>query len=193
VNCSERVQDSSGHAISNASKMTYLGATLAADGRMGSELSRRIGMAKGDFRYLSRVWRHSALTRKHKLEVFRSLVEARLLYGLSTACFVKADLRRLDGFQAKCLRIVLRIPPSHLSRISNESVRQRASWKPASILLRERQVQLLGKVIRSSSEDPMRAVSFIAGTLQPATTRYIRRVGRPRQEWINQVMPYFDQ
>ena len=53
VTCSERVQDSSGHAISNASKMTYLGAILAADGRMGSELSRPIGMAKGDFRYLS--------------------------------------------------------------------------------------------------------------------------------------------
>ena len=144
-------------------------------------------MAKGDFRYLSRVWKHSALTRRHKLDVFRSLVESKLLYGLCTACFTKAELRRLDGFQAGCLRGIVGILPSYLSRISNETVRQRAGWSSASSKLHDRQIKLLEKVESSDADSQMRKVSSIPGTTLPATSRYVRRVGRPRMEWISQV------
>lgn len=31
--------------------------------------------------------------------------------------------------------------------------------------------------------DPLRRLTFVPGCLQPATGRYVRRVGRPRNEW----------
>jgi hypothetical protein len=59
--------------------MTYLGASLASDGSVGSELSRRIGAASGDFRSLSKVWKHSALTTVRKLAAYSALVESKLM------------------------------------------------------------------------------------------------------------------
>jgi hypothetical protein len=34
----------------------------------------------------------------------------------------------------------------------------------------------------------MKVASFIPGTLEPATNRYVRRVGRPRLEWVPQLL-----
>ena len=160
--------------------MTYLGASLAFDGRVGFELSRRIGVAKGDFR----IWRHSSLTTVRKLAAYSALVESK------TGSFTKAELRRLDGFQAKCLRAILKIPPSQFSRISNLAVRERANCKSASQILLERQLVLFGKVLRSPSEDILHQASFVPGVLTPATSRYVRVVGHPRKEWVPELLPH---
>ena len=110
------------------------------------------------------------------------------MYGLSAGCFTKLELRRLDGFQAKCLRTVLGVAPSFVSRISNACVRSTAGWKPASQVLMEQQLLLLGKVLRSAPNGPLQKASFIPGTIRPATDRYVRRVGRPRREWVPHVI-----
>ena len=192
VRCAETIRNTSGQPIAGQNNMGYLGASLASDGTAGAELSRRIGMAKHDFRALCKVWRHSTLTTKRKLEVYKSLVESKLLYGLVTASFTKAQLRRLDGFQAKCLRTIMGVQPSFLSRISNETVRAQADWKPASKMLRLEQLVYLGKVLRSDPAGPLKQVSFVPDTLLPATDRCVRRVGRPRKEWLKSVMPDAD-
>ena len=179
----------SGTEVTAVSSLVYLGATLAADGRMGSELSRRIGAAKADFRTLQKVWGHSDLTLSRKLEIYAALVESKLFYGLTAGCFSVAELRRLDGFQARCLRSILKIPPSFISRVPNSIVRERAQSETASQKLLKRQLVLLGKVMRASLDGTLQQVSFIPGTTQPATARYVRRVGRPRKEWIPQLMP----
>ena len=67
VHCAEPVLGLSGTPLTSTDRLTYLGASLAADGKNGSELSRRIGMAKQDFRALCKVWRHSSLTQRRKL------------------------------------------------------------------------------------------------------------------------------
>ena len=184
-----RFRDRLPHTLTGAGCHGWLDSVRgAADGRIGSELSRRIGMARRDFNTLQKVWRHSSVTRVQKLRYFGSFVESKLLYGLATACFRKQELRRLDGFQSKCLRVILGILPSYLSRISNEEVRRRAGTKACSELLLNRQLLLLGKVLRQSEGHPGKEVSFIPGTWVPATSRYVRRVGRPRKEWVTSVL-----
>jgi len=190
INCSNVVRNVSLDAIDAKASLSYLGANLTSDGRAGSELSRRIGAAKADFRSLCKVWKHSCLTRAQKLEVYRALVESKLMYALCTCCFVKAELRRLDGFQSKCLRSILGIPPSYLSRISNAAVREKAGWTSASEQLVQQQMMLLGKVMRAAPDSTLQKVSFIPGTLQPVTSRFVRKVGRPRKEWITDVLPH---
>ena len=69
------------------------------------------------------------------------------------------------------------------------TVRSQAGWKTASKLLLERQLIFLGKVLRTSSDSVLRKVCFIPDTLQPSTSRYVRRVGRPRKEWMSSVLP----
>ena len=49
-------------------------------------------------------------------------------------------------------------------------------------------LQLLGKVIRATPANPLRSSCLVGNTLQPLTSHYIRRVGRPRKEWVTTVL-----
>ena len=66
------------------------------------------------------------------LEFFDAFILSKLRYGLSTVWLLTSHRRRIDGFVARCLRSLLRIPSSFVSRISNAAVLERAGTKPFS-------------------------------------------------------------
>ena len=114
-----------------------------------------------------------------------------IMYSLSTCCLNKAQLRRLDGFQAKCLRTILGIAPSFYSRISNNEVLRRAAQNSASQTLLQQQLNQFGKVLRSRDTSHLFSSSLVTGTkwsLIPTVSFYIRRVGRPRKEWVPTIL-----
>ena len=174
-----KVYKPSGENIPAKSELDYLGAMIASDGKHGNELCRRIGAAKATFNSLEKVWRHSNLTGRGKVRVFASLVESKLLYSLSSMCLTVSEKRQLNGFQNRCLRQIVGIKPSFISRVSNLEVLQRSGHTLATTLLDRRQLQLFGKVLRSPETHPLRAISFIPGTNRPLTERFVRRRGRP--------------
>ena len=177
-----------GTPMTEVTSLKYLGAVVDGLGRSDSEISRKLGCAKGDFRELAKLWAHAAVTTKDKLLYFQALVVAKLIYGLSSMWMVTVQLRRLDGFYARCLRQILKIPCSFVSRISNARVFAKAGVKPFSEQLLGRQLLLLGKVARSPDGGPCRRDTFTSGTMQPQIGRYVRRVGRPRQDWTTQLL-----
>ena len=65
---------------------------------------------------------------------------------------------------------------------------QRKGAQEASTLLLHRQLVLFGEILKSLAEEPLRFVSLVGDTLLPATARYVRRVGRPRREWVPSVL-----
>ena len=188
VQCNCNFEMPNGQQLVASDGMTYLGTVLTEDGRLNNELGRRIGAARAELVALTKVWRHSSLTTKRKLQIYSSLVESKLLYGLLTCSLTVAELRRLDGFQAKCLRQVLRIQPSFYSRISNKTVLVKAGSKSASELLAQQQLVMLGRVLRSPQTSALHKSALVPGTLLPATSFYIRRQGRPRKEWAPTVL-----
>ena len=98
-----------------------------------------------------------------------------------------ADVRRINGFYCRCLQVIVRIQPSYISRISNIKVLQEAGKQPiAKRLLRER-LLLYGRVARAPAGDELRKRTFKHGTLRPLTQKYVRRIGRPRNEWASQI------
>ena len=188
INTTASIPTPVGGCVSLEEQLLYLGTTLHADGNASAELSRRIGMAKGDFTVLSKVWRHSNLYIRQKVEFVTALIETKLLYSLVATCLKKSDLRRLDGFQCRCMRQLLKIPPAYISRVFNKTVLQKAGVVSISVKLERRQLLMLGRVLRASHDNPMHVNSFIPGTLRSAADRYVRRVGRPRKEWICTVL-----
>ena len=188
VNTSLSIPTPAGGCVDLQAAFLYLGTMLHSDGCVSGELCRRLGMAKGDFSALSKVWKHSNLSVRRKLEVFSALVEAKLLYSLVATCPRKADLRRLDGFQCRCLRQILRIPPAFVSRVSNKVILEKAGARPFSKKFSQRQLLMLGRIVRAPADNPLQKVSFIPGTLWSAANRYVRRVARPRKEWIASVL-----
>ena len=51
-----------------------------------------------------------------------------------------------------------------------------------------RQLLLMGKVVGSTAGSAIRRDVFIGNSLQTQVGRYVRRVGRPRQEWSTEVL-----
>ena len=176
-----------GERIIPKSGINYLGTVLSYNGLPGHELGRRIGIAKSDFRELQKVWKHSSLCRSRKIQIYRSLIEPKLLYSLSCLCLSAADRRRLDGFQNRCLRSILGIPSAFISRISNAETTRRADCCANTDLLLQHQFLLFGRAFRCSHDHPLRTAAFIPGSFQPATSAFVRRVGRPRREWVTAI------
>ena len=187
--CSTSVlRDTTGKKIQDTGSLLYLGGLLTSHGRADSEVSRKLGTAKGDFDKLQTVWRHANISRSRKIHFLYSLVISRLLCGLSSLWLVRAQLRRLDGFYARCLRRVLGIPSAYISRISNAKVFERAGVAPLSHQLLRQQLCLLRRVAQSPAGGPMRRDTLVNDSLRPQIGVYIRRVGRPRQDWTSQLM-----
>ena len=61
VRCEDVVRRPDGSVIDRQSDLTYLGTIVHEDGREGRELSRRLGMARREFRALAQLWKLSLL------------------------------------------------------------------------------------------------------------------------------------
>ena len=176
-----------GEIVNAKERMVYLGSTLAADGKIGSELNRRLGLARNDFDKLKTIWSHSGLPTWRKIAIFDACVVSKLLYSLHTACLNKVERRRIDGLHARCLRSIMRVAPAFYSRVSNATVFRWADSKTASFQLSQQQLLYLGKIARRDQDDPARACIFKPGTLELRELDSKRRVGRPRLEWGSEV------
>ena len=127
------------------------------------------------------------MTKQRKLEIFDACVLSKLRYGIASAGLLKADLRRLDGFQARCLRTMLGIKHSYISRICNKEVLARAGQALFTKQLLKQQLKLFRKISCLSDEHFLRELTFCPGSLRAATDRYVRKRGRPRNEWATKL------
>eukprot|EP00959_Pyramimonas_sp_CCMP1952_P054011 1129634-Pyramimonas_sp.AAC.1 len=75
----------------------------------------------------------------------------------------KAEKGRLDGYQARCLRIIQHLPPAFLTRVPNSKVPEQAGQKQCSAQLLQRQIPLVGKVGRAPDADSLRQLAFQPG------------------------------
>ena len=118
---------------------------------MEPELNKRVGAARAEVETLSRVWNHALFPKSKKVRICAACVISTILYCLHTAWLNQAELRRLNAFQSKCFRKILRIPHSYVSRISNKTVLERSGRNKISNMLPYRQLILCGKIASLTS------------------------------------------
>ena len=89
-------------------------------------------------------------------------------------------VKKLDGFYCKCLRRILGISHSYISRISNAFILKQFNSKPLSQILLYRQLILFGRVARMSDSSTMRQLVFaeqsvgrLSGELKSVIVRWI--------------------
>jgi hypothetical protein len=109
--------------------------------------------------------------------------------------FTKALEARVDYFQAKCYRNILKIQAAYYSRVSNKEVLDAVSMhfydKPGKISPMSRQISdkavtLLGHIVRSKPSDHSRRIAIDAEFKRVERTK--RMVGRPRFYWLQNTM-----
>ena len=131
----------------------YLGGMISCDGKSGVEVRRRVSEGRSAFKILSRLWSHANVPLHRKLDIFNACITSKVLYSLESLWLLQTDRSRLDAFQCSCVRQILRIAPSFISRVSNADVLSRA---------RQMQYSCMFKKTASStiSEDPVDAGRF---------------------------------
>ena len=154
---------------------------------MAAEIGRRFGAARADFVSLERVWRHSSLSAQRKIRIFDACIASKLLYCLHTGQLSTQALRRVDAFQARCLRRILGIQHSYISHVPNSEVLRRAGSHKLSQTLLYRQLMLLRKVADQPSGHFMRNCVFEEGSNSLKELRGPRKRGRPRKCWNDDV------
>ena len=114
--------------------------------------------------------------------MFNACITSKVMYALDSAWLLKADRTRLDAFQCACLRQILKIPPSFVSRITNVEVLSRCSQIKFSTLLQSRQIRLYRRIQTMPLESIMRKlVCDVVG--RPKNWNDARKSGRPCQRW----------
>ena len=172
-----------GNPIPTKDRIKYLGSILSQDGRMGTELNHRLGAARSEFDKLRKVWNHTSITRARKYEIFTACVITKLLYCLNTTWLNKAELCKLDAFQARCLRQLAGIKPSFISHVTNEYVRSLFDATLLSRSLLEQQLLYFGHIASKPTGDVMRDSIFTANSFSLHEFTGKRRRGRPRDTW----------
>ena len=115
---------------------------------------------------------------KRKLDIYTACVVSKLLYNLNTVWLSAVARRRLDGFHARCLRQILRIPPAFVSRVSNGVVFRTAGMQPMTDILLRQQLTYFGRIARMPAGSAVQDVVFDPGTLRLRSTGR-RRKGTP--------------
>ena len=184
-----------GKPFKSVQQATYLRGHLQANGSAKSEIEYRISKAATIFRKLRPVWSDSGCALTWKLRVFDAIVLPVLFYGLEGVVFTKALEARVDYFQSKCLRNILKVGAAYYSRVSSKDILNQASQalhgvdnklRPVSKVISDRAITLLGHLIRADNNDQMRKVAIDAEFIR--VERYKRRVGRPRFYWLQNTM-----
>ena len=183
VNCDvEPVHNPQGDAINVKESIQYLGAQLGADGRIDSEIAQKLGAAAQEFKALKRIWNHCNISSRFKFIVFTACVVQKLLYSLECSWLDKVLRTKLDGFYVRCLRQILKVSPSFISRVSNSYILQQFHTPVLSKILLKRQLHLYGRVARMPNDAVMRQSIFEPSSLS-LKCEGRRRSGRPRNTW----------
>ena len=153
----------------------YLGAYCSADGTNTKELNNRIGRASAAFRELDKVWKDRNINLDTKMKFYNACVLSTLLYAAECWTLTETDESRLDAFDMRCQRKILRVTWSQ--HISNNTIRSRTKQPQLTSVIRRRRLQWFGHVQRMD----MYRIPKKAYTWKPVHGK--RRPGRPKMSW----------
>ena len=163
-----------GRTIDDVDTFTYLGGVVTSKGGCDEDISNRLCKAKAQFRRLRKIWSSSSFSIQTKVKLFNSLVMSVLTYGSETWKTTERDKKKLDTFQNRCLRQLLRV--RWPEKISNEELHRRTRTIKVSETIKQRKWKWIGHVLRMDDS----RICTTALTWQPEGKR---RVGRPKTTW----------
>ena len=167
-----------GLALEDVEKFIYLGATVCKQGGGEEDIKARLGKARGAFVKLNRVWNSSSVTRKTKIRLYKTLVKPVLMYGCETWKMNEGDAKKIDVFQNRCLRRIMKI--KWQDKVTNKELLERANVVKLSEEVRRRRWRFIGHILRQQPDnDCVTALTW--------TPEGKRKIGRPKTTWRRTV------
>ena len=95
---------------------TYFRTLLTDDVNNHREVQNRIADARSTCNRLKLFWNKAQNTIQWKIRVFESILKSKILYGLECIQLTASDVSKINSFQTKGIRRILKIPPTHIDR-----------------------------------------------------------------------------
>ncbi|MGL4418375.1 MAG: reverse transcriptase domain-containing protein [Plesiomonas shigelloides] len=170
-----------GQRLEEVNSFKYLGASLSKDGSCTAEIRIRIAAAASAMARLDRIWRSNSISFTTKYRLYKSLVLSILLYGCEAWTMLAEPERKIQAFENKCLRKLLRI--SYREHKTNEYVRNTITslvgpHEPLLATVKRRKLAWFGHVTRHNTLSK----TILQGTLEGS-----RRRGRQRKNWVANI------
>ena len=122
------------------------------------DLQNRLSKARGTYVRLIKIWNSKSISRRTKMELYKTLVLPVLMYGCQTWKMTKSDERVLNVFQNKCLRKIHSI--RWQDHITTKELLARAEMSPVSQEVKRRW-KFIGHILRQDrASDTRTALSW---------------------------------
>ena len=168
-----------GNKLDQVDTFLYLGSLITAEGDCEKEIRARLAKGRSIGTSLRQIWRSHGITTSTKLRLLNALVWPVATYGCESWTIKKREEERINAFEMKCLRQVLRV--SWTAKKTNEWVLKEAGVERHLLkAVKQRKLSYFGHVMRKTGDCLEK--EMIQGTM-PGT----RRRGRPRTAWMDNI------
>ena len=166
-----------GETIEEVIDFDYLGSLITQSGDGIKEIRRRLGMASRKLGSLKKVWKGN--DDKTKLKFLRSLIFPIATYGSETWSISKEAEKKINAFEFKCYRKILRIPWT--AKRTNASIVNHFGnipehWLQNTIV--RQKMKFFGHIKRHQSLEKQIYEGIVPGK---------RGRGRPKRRWSQDI------
>ena len=163
------------------------------------KLNKRIASTMQTLKRLDLYWRHSNCPMRKKLITADAVIRSKLLYGLDSLQLNEPQLKRLDIFQLKILRKILKLKTTYIDRnntnekvfeIANRRLQEEktdASIKPFRAAYRASKLKRLARTIQKDGDDIQNITFKNIDTLEAREPPNRKRC-RPKHKWTKKAL-----
>ena len=109
-----------GEAVKTVSDFIFGGSKITADGDCSHEIKRHVLLGRKVMTNLDSIFKSRDITLPRKVRLVKAMVFPVVMYGCESWTVKKAECRRIDAFELRCWRRLLRVPWT--ARRSNQSI-----------------------------------------------------------------------
>ena len=168
-----------GQTLKQSENFIYLGGNISSTNGCEGDVTRRIGLARGIFQDLNKIWVSKEISKATKIQVYESLVINTLLYNSETWTLKEDQKDRLRVLEMSFLRKIEGV--TRYDRIRNTEIYARLHYhKDINQRIQQRRLRYFGHICRMQNERyPKIAMEgYVHGQ---------RSRGRPKKRWIDTV------
>ena len=163
------------------------------------ELNKRFANTMVTMKKLDLCWRHSDCDIAVKIHTADAVLRTKLLYGLESSQLLPSALKRLESFQLKVLRKILKIYTTFINRgntnakvfrLANDKLKETIHKNKTIVTFIESYKKMKRKrafKIINQPEQPIYKITF-QGNRLGCWVHPNRRVGRPRLNWTEETI-----
>lgn len=185
--------------INIVKRATYLGCEMGIQTTNREELNKRFANTMVTMKKLDLFWRHSDCDIAVKIHTADAVLRTKLLYGLESSQLLPSALKRLETFQLKVLRKILKVDTTFINRgntnskvfkLANDKLKETIHKNKTIVTFIESYKKLKRKrafKIINQPEQPIYKITF-QGNRLGCWVHPNRRVGRPRLNWTEETI-----